>query len=92
MEAKRPLRAVVGALLVALLAGVLAPLAAFAAPPDQIALPDFADPAFQRVWDRYDHPVYYGDASRSYTWGASISPKLEEPFQEGPGRKHVVQY
>ena len=91
MEAKRPLRAVVGALLVALLAGVLAPLAAVAAVQEPIALPTFADPAFQPVWDRYDHPVYFGDASRSYTWGASISAKLEEPFKEGPSGKHIVQ-
>ncbi len=92
MGAKRPLRAVVGAVLVALLAGVLAPLATFAAQEDPIAMPSFADPAFRRVWDRYDHPVYFGDASRSYTWGASISAKLEEPFKEGPSGKHIVQY
>ena len=74
---------------------LLALLVAMVAPPvaaNQVSYPDFADPAFQRTWERYDRPVYYGSARRSYTWGASISPKLEEPFREGPDGKHVVQY
>ena len=38
-----------------------------------IPYPTFADPAFQRVWERYDRPVYSGEAARSFTWGAQIS-------------------
>lgn len=86
------LRLTVLPLLVALFSGVLLTPLAGAAPPSQIPQPEFADPAFQRTWERYDRPVYYGDASRSYTWGASITKGLQEPYKEGANGQHLVQY
>ena len=65
------------------------PQSAAAAP---ITYPTFADPAFQTVWERYDRPVYYGQTSRSYTWGSQVSGGIQENYKEGPNGKHLVQY
>ena len=60
--------------------------------------PVFADPAFERVWNRLDHPVYLGEAARSYTWGFSApgvgarSGGFQEEYQEGKDGLHLVQY
>jgi hypothetical protein len=52
----------------------------------------FAVPAFLRVWERTDRPVAEGRVSRTWLWGPSPGVSLEEPFREGPGGKHRVQY
>ena len=84
----------VGAFLCLLL---LAPLASAApaattAAEAPIAYPPFADPAFQKVWERYDRPVWYGQTSRSYTWGAQQTTGMQEQYNQGPNGKHLVQY
>src|SRR5947208_15800087 len=88
MARNRTIRCAVGALLLALLAGALAPLAAA----EPIPYPTFDQPAFQRTWERFDRPVYYGDASRSYTWGAAITQGQDEALKEGPSSRHRAQY
>jgi hypothetical protein len=53
----------------------------------------FADPAFQRVWERTDTPVAQGKVKRSFYWGpqANTGP-IQETYAEGAGSKHLVQY
>ena len=87
---RRTVAVVVGALLVALLLGPFVLLARAA--PAPIQLPQFADPAFQRTWERLDRPVYYGQVSRSYTWGGQVSGGFQEAYREGPAGQHLVQY
>jgi hypothetical protein len=77
--------------LVVLLSGWLVQVPATRAAP-QIDYPTFAAQAFQRTWERLDHPVYYGDASRSYTWGGKVGDGIQEPYREGPDGQHLVQY
>lgn len=84
-------RLIIGALALALtIGGVPASTQVLAEP--TLTYPAFADTAFQRVWERYDKPVYYGQASRSYTWGNQITAGLSEGYAEGPSGKHLVQY
>jgi len=55
----------------------------------------FAHPAFQRTWDRTDHPVAQGQVSRTFFWGPGPNtPGLLEQYNEAPsGNKlRVVQY
>jgi hypothetical protein len=52
----------------------------------------FADPAFKRVWERTDLPVDMGKAARTWVWGPVPGRSLQEPFKEGPGGVHLVQY
>lgn len=53
----------------------------------------FADPAFQRTWERTDKPVASGQVQRSWYWGpAPISGALQEDYAEGAGGKRLVQY
>lgn len=52
----------------------------------------FADPAFQRVWERTDKPVADGRVSRTWMWGPQPGRSLQEPFKEGPNGQHLVQY
>ncbi len=54
--------------------------------------PTYADQAFQQVWERYDRPVFYGEALRSWTWGNQITGGSREPYAEGTGGEHLVQY
>src|ERR1044072_2527200 len=52
-----------------------------------------ADTAFQRVWDRTDHPVQLGEVRRTWFWGPGTNtPGLTEPYEQGPGGRHLVQY
>ncbi|HET8628644.1 MAG TPA: kelch repeat-containing protein [Thermomicrobiales bacterium] len=81
----------IGILIAALLLAA-PPLTASRALAEPIAYPTFADPAFQRVWERWDRPVFYGEVSRSYTWGGQVSDAQQEPYREGPGGRHLVQY
>lgn len=55
----------------------------------------YAHPAFQRIWDRTDHPVQQGQVSRTYFWGPGPNtPGLFEQYNESPlgNRLRLVQY
>ena len=53
----------------------------------------FADPAFQRVWERQDLPVKNGKATnRSWTWGPQGLFSGKEQYAEGPGGQRLVEY
>ncbi len=52
----------------------------------------FADPAFQSVWERTDGPVASGAASRGWVWGPVPGKSLSEPFAGLDGKGHLVQY
>jgi len=52
----------------------------------------FADPAFKQVWQRTDLPVALGRVARTWVWGPVPGRSLQEPFKEGPGGLHLVQY
>ena len=52
----------------------------------------FADPAFMRAWQRTDQPVSLGRVARTWVWGPEPGRSLQEPFKEGPGGMHLVQY
>ena len=67
-----------------------------------VALPFFApfasaqaptvDPAFDRVWSRTDRPVQDRVAARTWMWGPTPFHAGYEPYLEGPGGQHLVQY
>ena len=84
-------RLLIGALALALTIGLVPASTRVLAEPT-VTYPAFADPAFQKVWERYDKPVYYGQAARSYTWGNQITAGITEGYAEGPSGKHLVQY
>jgi Purple acid Phosphatase, N-terminal domain len=67
-------------------------LAARGSMAEPITYPTFAAPALQGVWERYDRPVYYGTAARSYIWGNAVTQGLQEPYAQGPNGQHFVQY
>ncbi len=53
----------------------------------------FADPAFKQTWNRIDGPVKNGLVNRTYYWGPGPnSIGLLEPYAQGPGGQHLVQY
>ncbi len=54
----------------------------------------FADPAFERVWQRTDLPVSRGDVSRTWYWGPQPGKSLQEGYQTSSGAlaQHFVQY
>lgn len=52
----------------------------------------FADSAFRSAWQRTDQPVALGRAARTWVWGPGPGRSLQEPFREGPGSTHLVQY
>jgi hypothetical protein len=85
-------RAGLGALAVAgaLAAAATAPHGASAAPAPAPAI--FADPAFERVWGRTDFLVSSHQATRSWYWGPAPGRIVTEPYDEGLGRVHLVQY
>ncbi len=77
--------------------GALATLAVIAMvliPAIQVfAAPEFADEAFERVWNRQDRAVFENFSDRSWTWGPeNISPGLDEEYAEGIGGEREVQY
>jgi hypothetical protein len=84
----RTIHILLGALIVALMFGTFVRFAS--ANPTEI--PTFADPEFEQTWLRFDRPVFFGEVSRSYTWGGSISGGLQEPYAEGLNGNHLVQY
>jgi hypothetical protein len=50
----------------------------------------FADPAFQRVWNRSDSASVV--TGRSYLWGPEPNVTKIEDYREAPGGKRLVQY
>jgi len=52
----------------------------------------FANPSFQRVWERTDAPVAQGRVNRTWVWGPAPGRSMQEPFREGPNGTHLVQY
>lgn len=53
----------------------------------------FADPAFQRVWNRTDKQVSNGSVSRTYLWGPEpFTGGIQEDYMESPNGKRLVQY
>src|SRR5689334_13487488 len=81
---RRYLAAIGGLTLVAILAGIMSyrPTSA------QVS---FADPAFQRAWERNDKPVADGRAARSWTWGPQPLATRREPYGAN-GATRLVQY
>ncbi len=55
---------------------------------------DPADPAMERVWQRYDKPIVDGVASnRSWMWGPNPNTAgIFDPYAESPGGQRLVQY
>src|SRR6476659_10513968 len=51
-----------------------------------------SDPAFQRVCNHCDKPVEERMAVRSWMWGPQPLHSAYEPYIEGPGTQHLVQY
>ncbi len=70
---------------------LLTPLLGVAAPAGAQS-DGFANPAFRRVWERTDLPVQQGKVARSWVWGPLPGKSLNEPFKEGKGGTHLVQY
>src|SRR5438094_2341303 len=90
MFPRKPLRAAyrtifTGALVFAMAAGAVAD----ARQPAQTG--KFADPAFERVWQRTDLPVAKGLVARTWFWGPQPGVSKREFFQ-GSGAGHLVQY
>ena len=79
-----------GARVAALLALALAAGAGVGRPAQ--AQTAFADPAFQRNWERADKPVADKKADRSWYWGPSPGFSTMEPNKESPGGQRLVQY
>ncbi len=52
----------------------------------------FANPAFQAVWERTDGPVAAGSAVRGWVWGPAPGIAITETFTGIPGDNHLVQY
>ena len=52
----------------------------------------FANPAFQRTWERTDKLVASGQVQRSWYWGPTPGASVQEDYAEGPGGKRLVQY
>jgi hypothetical protein len=53
----------------------------------------FADPAFEKVWQRTDKPIAEGRVARSWMWGPQpFTEGMQEPYAESPGGSRLVQY
>jgi hypothetical protein len=61
-------------------------------PPPASAAPEFAAPAFQRVWQRTEQPVAEGRVSRPYLWGPAPLAAQTERYDEGREGRRLVQY
>jgi hypothetical protein len=57
---------------------------------------EFADPAFERVWDRTDSPKVLSQVSRTYFWGPAPGAALREEYLDAPSCPNIctrlVQY
>ncbi|HEY0071637.1 MAG TPA: molybdate ABC transporter substrate-binding protein [Chloroflexia bacterium] len=69
----------------------LVPLGALAQTPQPTATA-FADPAFERTWQRTDKPVADGTVKRGFYWGPAPFDKRQEQYAEGVGGRRLVQY
>ncbi len=56
------------------------------------AAADFADPAFQAVWNRTDKLVADSQVNRSWYWGPTPGETKMESYAEGQGGERLVQY
>lgn len=56
------------------------------------AAADFADPAFQAVWNRTDRLVADNQVVRSWYWGPTPGETAMEPYAEGVDGMRKVQY
>jgi hypothetical protein len=72
-------------------AAVIGTLAAPLMAPAQAAAA-IADPAFTQVWNRTDLPVQRSIVNRSWMWGPEGFFATYEPYMQGPGGQHLVQY
>jgi molybdenum ABC transporter molybdate-binding protein len=52
----------------------------------------FADPAFQRTWERTDLLANQGKIKRGYYWGPAPGEVKQEQYAEGQGGARLVQY
>ncbi len=52
----------------------------------------FADSAFEGVWNRTDRPVAEGRVSRTWLWGPEPFATTNEPYDQAPGGRRLVQY
>lgn len=73
-----------------LVAVAVVPLSALA----QVTDPNnrFADPAFQRTWERTDKQVAEGAVKRGFYWGPAPFETRQEQYAEGQGGTRLVQY
>ncbi len=62
------------------------------APAPAAAQATFADPAFQRTWERTDKPVADHQADRSWYWGPTPGFSVMEQDNDAPGGQRLVQY
>ncbi|MDQ3704342.1 MAG: molybdate ABC transporter substrate-binding protein [Chloroflexota bacterium] len=69
----------------------LVPLGALAQTP-QPGAATFADPAFERTWQRTDKPVADGTVKRGFYWGPGPFDTRHEQYVEGQTGKRLVQY
>lgn len=69
----------------------LMPLVALAQTPGPRAS-TFADPAFERTWQRTDKPVADGTVKRGFYWGPAPFDRRQERYEEGQGARRLVQY
>src|SRR4051794_10125751 len=76
----------------ALALSVMAPIASTLAPAPSAHAASFVDPGFASVWNRTDLPVQNRVAARSWTWGPEPFNAGYEPYAQGPGGQHLVQY
>jgi hypothetical protein len=58
----------------------------------QAAPASFADPAFANIWNSTDKPVDDGTVNRTWMWGPQGFYTTYEPYQQGPGGQHLVEY
>jgi hypothetical protein len=78
---------------ICILAFVAAGSGASASPAGQSG--KFADPAFERTWQRTDLPLSKGQVKRTWFWGPQPGAALIESYQnspDGPVLRHQVQY
>jgi hypothetical protein len=52
----------------------------------------FADPTFQRIWERADMPVASGRVTRTWSWGNPLAGPTQERYREAPNDLRTVQY
>src|SRR6476661_667749 len=73
-------------------AGLLLGFAATTATRSTQAQAGFADPAFQRLWERTDSLVANHTLARSWVWGPSPGVTRIEPWKQAPSGQRLVQY